>query len=199
MLRRIAYSVAFIILLAPAAAAQAEDERLTSFLDGAVTFSLPPEWVESQHNSTKTHGVAHFRIPHAEAEKAKQQARVSLNASVVPKEATVRHLSDGVYENNYEGLAVLSDQFDGDSWRTMVWTAKFGVPYLMLHRFGLAGGKQVELYVNLPLVENADPKWLERAVAQFNAACESLKIDGKNKFETRVSLDKITAQLKAKR
>lgn len=199
VLRRTAHSLAFILLLAQAAPAQ--DERLTSLLEGAVTFSLPAEWAEQRHVDGPRHGYAHLKIPYAEAERAGQTARAALSAGAVPPGVTVRHISDGVYQNKYEGLAVIRDDLDGDEWRTVVWKAKFdAAPYLTLHRFGVSAGKQVELMVSLPLVEGVGADaWLARAVEQFNATCESLKIDGKNKFGTRLKPDKITAALKAKR
>jgi hypothetical protein len=193
--KRIAYSIALIILLASFANAK---DNPTSFLDDAVTFNFPNAWVVAQHVNTSQYANAQVTIPYEAAEKLKQTARVSLSANILPVKATVKDLSDGVYKNKYEGLAVLSDTFDGDNWRTIVWTARADVPYLMLHRFGVVGNKSVELWAALPLIENGDWKWLEKAVADFNAACERLKIDGQNKFENKLELSKISEQLKAK-
>jgi hypothetical protein len=163
-----------------------------------VTFKFPNGWVVGQHVNMSQHANAQITIPYPAAEKQKQLARVSLNASVLPAKSSVKEQSDGIYKNKYEGLAILSDTFDGDNWRTIVWTARAGVPYLMLDRFGVVGNKSVELWAALPLIENGDQKWLEKAVADFNAACANLKIDGQNKFENKLQLSKISEQLKAK-
>lgn len=196
MHRKIAFSIILIILCSSLAAAQ---DYPTSLLDGAVTFKFPDGWGSMTYVNSPGRSSASLNIPYPEAQKLKQTALVALIASVVPDKVTVRDQSDGVYKNKYEGLAVLSDTFDGENWRTIVWTVKSGVPYLMLDRFGVAGGKSVELQAALPLIENGDPKWIEKAVADFNAACESLKLDGRNRFEKKIELEKITEQLKVKR
>ena len=181
-----------LLCAAPAAARQAEEERLSSLLDGRVSFTLPAAWVVERHVNTPFNGRAQLTIPYPAFEKTPHRVNVSLVANSVPAGITVRHLSDGVYKNNYEGLKVLSDEFDGDDWRTMVWTARLnGVPYAMLHRFGLSGRTSVELLAGFPLLEGGDPKWVERAVADFNALSASLKIDGRNKAAAVVKLDKI--------
>jgi hypothetical protein len=88
-------------------------------------------------------------------------------------------------------MAVLNDIPDGKQWRTIVWTAQNGVPYLSLNRFGCSNGVAVEVLVAFPLLENGDQKWTEKAVNDFNALCESLKIDGKNTTEAKVQMDKM--------
>jgi hypothetical protein len=196
MRKKIAFSIILIILCASMAASQ---EMPASFLDGAVTIKFPDEWGSMNYVNSPGRSRASLNIPYPAAQELKQTALVMFTASVVSDKVTVKDQSDGVYKNKYEGLAVLSDTFDGENWRTMVWTLKSGVPFLMLDRFGVVGSKSVELQAALPIIENGDPKWLERAVADFNAACESLKIDGKNKFEKKVELEKIMEQLKVKR
>lgn len=178
---------------APAASAPAQErqgERLSSLLEGRVTFTIPRAWTLESHLSTKTSGQAQLDIPNPPADKSPQRSNAILSVSVVPEGANVRHQSDGVYKNVYEGLAVVGDTFDGDNWRTMVWTVKDVVPYVVLHRFGLTGRVSVELMTTFP-VENNDPKWVEQVVADFNAMCASLKIDGQNKFDSPVRTDKL--------
>jgi hypothetical protein len=197
MTKKIAFSVILIILCASFAAAQ--EEKPTAFLDGAVTFKLPDDWGSIRYVNSPARSHASLNIPYPQAEKLRQAALVTLTASLVSDKVTVKEQSDGVYKNKYEELAVLSDTFDGESWRTIVWTMKAGVPFLMLDRFGVVGGKSVELQAALPLIESGDPRWLERAVSDFNAACESLKVDGQNMFEKKVELEKVMEQLKVKR
>jgi hypothetical protein len=187
----------FLVILsalacAAPAAAQETEERLSSLMAGRVTFTLPAAWVVERHADTQFNGRAQMTIPYPAADKSPHRVKVSLVANQVPPGITVRHLSDGVYKNGYEGLKVLSDDFDGDDWRTMLWTARTeGVPYVMLNRFGLTGRTSVELLVAFPLLEGGDPKWIEKAVADFNALSASLKIDGQNKSAAAVKLDKI--------
>jgi len=161
-------------------------------MEKRVTFTLPAAWVVERHADSQFNGRAQMTIPYPAADQTPHRVRVALIANTVPPGISVRHLSDGVSQNGYEGLKVLSDEFDGDDWRTMVWTARTnGVQYVMLHRFGLAGRASVELQVAFPLLEGGDPKWVERAVADFNALSASLKIDGKNQTGAAVKLDKI--------
>lgn len=185
--------LAALLLAAPAHARQeGKEEPLSSLMEGRVSFTLPAAWVLQRHVNTKTNGRAQLLIPYPATDQTPHSANVALLANTVPEGITVRHLSDGVYQNNYEGLRVLSDEFDGDEWRTMVWTARTGgVAYVMLQRFGLMGRTSVEVMAAFPLLEDGDPKWIEKTVADFNALSASLKIDGRNKTGAIVKLDTI--------
>ena len=183
---------AALLCAAPARAQEATEERLSSLMEGRVTFALPAAWVVERHVNSQFNGRAQMTIPYPAADRTPHRVRVTLIANTVPPGITVRHLSDGIYKNGYEGLKVISDEFDGEDWRTMVWTARSnGVQYVMLHRFGLAARASVELQVGFPLLEGGDPKWVEKTVADFNALSASLKIDGKNQAGAGVKLDKI--------
>jgi hypothetical protein len=184
--------LAALLCAATAHARQEAAERLSSLLEGRVSFALPAAWVVERHHNTKTNGRAQIRIPYPAADSTPHRASATLIANTVPEGITVRHLSDGVYKNSFEGLRVLSDEFDGDEWRTMVWTARSGgVAYVMLNRFGLVGRTSVEVLAAFPLLEGGDPKWVEQTVADFNAFSASLKIDGRNRAGAAVKLDKI--------
>jgi hypothetical protein len=86
---------------------------------------------------------------------------------------------------------VVGDIPDGKNWRTIVWTATQGVPYLSLDRFGVSGGIAVEFIVAFPLLENGDPAWVEKVVTDFNTVCQSLKIDGGNSTGAAVHLGRL--------
>jgi hypothetical protein len=195
MLGRIAYALCLALLLSTAARAQ--EERPTSLLDGAVTFRLPERWVAGAYASSNGRGVARATIPYAAAESVGLRAEVTLTARVVAASVRVGDESDGVSKSKYEGLAVLSDTSDGENWRTLVWTFRLGdASYLVFHRFGVEAGKAVELRAALPLVGGGDRKWVEQAAADFNAACESLKVGGRNRFEHKISFDKFAGHVK---
>lgn len=164
---------AALLTLLPAAAHAQEQpgERLSSLLEGRVTFALPPSWVLESHVNTKASGRALLKVPNPAADQTRRSNAI-LTAKVVPENINVRHESDG------------------DDWRTMVWTFKDGVPYVVLNRFGLVGRVSVELVVVFP-AGGSDPKWVEQAVADFNAVCASLKIDGRTKFDSHVKTDKL--------
>ena len=188
------FACAALLTLLSAAAARAQEqpkERLSSLLSGRVTFTLPESWVLESHVDTKTSGRAQLTVPNPAGDKSARRANAILTAKVVPAGVGVRQESDGVYHNLYEGLAVLSDTFDGDDWRTMVWTVKDVVPHVVLNRFGVAGRVSVELVVVFP-TENNDPKLVEKTLADFNAMTASLKIDGRNKFDRPVKAENLS-------
>lgn len=195
-MRRTRHAARAALLLASlfAAAAHAQEqpeERLSSLLEGRVTFTLPQAWVVESHVDTKTSGRAQVAIPNPAAGESPKRPRAILTAKVVPENVNVRHESDGVYQNLHEGLAVLADTFDGDDWRTMVWTLRDVVPHVVLNRFGLVGRVSVELAVVFPS-EGNDPKWVEEALADFNALSASLKIDGRNRFNSPVKTENLS-------
>ncbi len=184
--------LAALLVAAPAHARQESEERLSALLDGRVSFTLPAAWLVRRHVNTQTSGNAALDIPFPSEGKLPPHTAAILIATTGPDQSTVRHLSDGVYKNKYPGLQILSDEFDGDDWRTMVWTGRAGdVTFVTLHRFGLVGRVSVELMTTFPLVEGGDPKWLEQTVADFNALLASLKIDGRNRADAVVKPDKI--------
>jgi hypothetical protein len=196
--RTVACAFLLACLSAAVGAQEQPEERLSSLLGGRVTFTLPQSWVLQSHVDTQASGRAQLTIPHPALDKSPQRPNAILTVKTVPANINVRHESDGVYQNLYEGLSVLGDTFDGDDWRTMVWTLKDKdkVPSVVLNRFGLANRVSVELLVIFPS-ENPDPKWLEKTVADFNAMCASLKIDGQNKFNSRLKAENLSKPQKA--
>jgi hypothetical protein len=164
----------------------------TSFIERRVTFSLPTQWVIQKQEETKTLGRAQILIPYPLTDNTPHSANAAIVANTVPSSVTVKDIGDRVYNKQYEGMAVVNDIADGKNWRTIVWTARTeGTPYLMLDRFGLVKGVAVEFLVGFPLLENGDQKWIEKVVEDFNATCKSLKIDGTNSTEAKVSLEKL--------
>lgn len=183
-------------LCAAAAAARAQgEEKPDSLLEGRVTFALPAEWGVRNYRSTMTQANARLDVPTLNQKAAPPVA--TLSAQAVGRGIGVRQFSDGVHKNRHEGLTILSDTFDGDDWRTVAWTARSAAPYLALQRFGVAGGVAVELTLVFHLPEGGDLKAAEKVVAHFNALCESLKVDGQNRFTNRVELARFADKLKA--
>ena len=189
-------SAACALSLAPARAGQSVPP-VSSMLDGAVTYTLPEGWRVSMYMNRSTHGSAEIRNP----EKVKELAwaRFFLSARFVPEEKTVADLGDDAFVSVLRKInrgTVLSDKSDGEGWRTVVSTqVANGQSSLLLGHFGVVNRKFVDLTAVVPL-SSGDVKWMKQMVADFNAACESLKIDGQGSFESKVSTDIITEQLK---
>jgi hypothetical protein len=187
MVRALAAILLGVSLVSVVSFAQAK--RGSSLLENRVTFSAPSAWSVKRHTSTGSSGRAELDIPTLNPDLRLPIATIS--ASVTAPETTVKHLSESVYKNKYEGLAILSDSFDGQHWRTIVWTAKGEKQYLALQRFGVVNRVSVEVFIvcYLPAQENAAQ--LTKLLENFNAFCESLKIDGKNEFTNKLTLEKI--------
>jgi hypothetical protein len=204
MLMRYA-AVTFLIAVLTAAAARAQtlvpaqEVKLSSMLAGAVTFTLPEGWHVSMYINTATNGSA--EIINTKKVSDKPQARLFLSARFLPEEKTIGDMRAECFGSKLRktlGGTLLSDEADGEDWRTVVWTADVhGKPHLMLEHFGVVGRKYVDLTAEVPL-GSGDIAWMKQAVADFNAACESLKIDGRGSFEGKVSPDIITGLLKAR-
>ena len=197
VLRAALLAAACALSLAPARAGQSRNVPLSSMLAGAVTYTLPAGWHVSMYINTSTNGGAEIR--NTEKVSDMPQARLFLSARFVPKEKTVGDMIDDAFGSDLRkknGGVVLSDESDGEDWRTVVWTqVAYGKAYVMLEHFGVVNGKFVDLTAEVPLGAG-DVKWMKQVVTDFNAACESLKIDGKGSFESKVSPDIITEQLK---
>ena len=170
----------------------AGQNRPTSFIEKRVTFSIPTEWQIQSQEDSKTLGRTQILIPYALTDNTPHSANAAIIANIVPANVTVKDVGDRILKQQYPGMAIVNDIPDGKNWRTIVWTARTeGLPYLMLDRFGVVNRVAVEFVVGFPLFEKGDTKWVERAVSDFNATCESLKIDGTNSTEAKVHIGKI--------
>jgi hypothetical protein len=164
----------------------------TSFLEKRVTFTIPSHWrIQSQEDS-KTLGRTQILIPYALTDNTPHSANAAIIANIVPDGVTVKDIGDRIAKQQYPGMTIVNDIPDGKNWRIIVWTARTeGLPYLMLDRFGLVNNVAVEFVIGFPLFENGDVKWVEKVVSDFNATCESLKIDGTTSTEAKVHLGKL--------
>jgi hypothetical protein len=174
---------------APTGSAQ---QRPSSLIQKRVTFTLATHWEIQNLEDSATVGKIQILIPYPETENTPHSANIAIVANTVPAEVTIKEVGDKVYGKNYPGMAVVNDIPDGKEWRTIVWTARDGAPYVMLNRFGCANGVAVEVLMAFPLLENGDQKWIEKAISDFNSLCETLKIDAKNSTEAKVNLGKLT-------
>ncbi|HEX6187716.1 MAG TPA: hypothetical protein VFZ40_06530 [Pyrinomonadaceae bacterium] len=186
-------STLFVLLIIFVSAAG--QKAPTSFLEKRVTFAIPSNWQIQSQEDSKTMGRTQILIPYALTDNTPHSANAAIIANNVPDNVTVKDIGDRIAKQQYPGMAIINDIPDGKNWRTIVWTARTeGVPYLMLNRFGLVNHVAVEFVVGFPLFENGDTKWVERVVADFNATCETLKIDGTNSTEAKVYLGKLPSK-----
>jgi hypothetical protein len=196
VLRAALLSAACALSLAPSRAGQ-RVPPVSSMLAGAVTYTLPAGWHISMYINTPM--LAAAQITHAEKVSGQPQGPLYMSARIVPKEKTVGDMIDDTFGSDLRkknGGTVLSDESDGEDWRTVVWTeVQFGKTYVLLEHFGVVNGKFADLTASVAL-DSGEVKWMKQAVTDFNAMCESLKIDGKGSFETKVSPDIITEQLR---
>lgn len=170
-------------------------EPPTSLIEKRVTFAIPDNWEIQKQEDAKTMGRTQILIPYPATDDTLHSANAAIIANTVPAEVTIKQIGDRVYGVKHPGFAIVNDIPDGNNWRTIVWTAKTeGVPYVMLDRFGLVNRIAVEFMVGFPLMENGDPKWVEKVVNDFNATCLSLKIDGTNSDKAKIYLDKLPSR-----
>jgi len=207
MLRAALLSAACALALAPARAGQ--EMKFSSLLGGAVTFTTPEAWQNPSHQGTDVVGLLQMTglYPAEEGknpeEARKIVARIWLSASIENDTRSLKERSDESYVDTYHqpplhpDLVILSDAFHGGDWRTVASKETVrGKPQVNLARFGLVDKRWVQLGVTL-LTDGSDPEPLKRAVTDFNAMCESLKIDGKNQLDTKLNADKILERLGA--
>lgn len=180
--------------------------KFSSLLGGAVTFTTPERWQNPSHQGTDTVGLLQMTALYpaeegtAPEETTKMVARIWLSASI--EESDTRSLKERSDPGRHQpplrpDLVILSDAFHGGDWRTVASKETVrGRPQVNLVRFGLVGKKWVLLNITL-LTDGRDPEPLRRAVADFNAMCESLKIDGKNQLDTKLNADRMLEMLEA--
>ena len=176
---------------------------------GSVTYILPEAW---EYPSLKGKGyVGHMGgggllqrtiyYPAGEGEESGEEGKVAAQivlSTIVnePNPISLKEWSDPRPPQPPD-FVVLSDTFHGDNWRTLVSKGTLrGEPYVGLHRTGLVGKQLISLSVRL-LTDGRDPEPLRQAVADFNALCENLKIDGKNPLDAKLNADKILELLAA--
>lgn len=189
-------SAACALWLVPARAGE-EVPPLSSMLSGAVTYTLPEGWHIVMYINTIWNGAA--EVHNTEDSMARLQALLFLKAGLLHEKKTVGEMagySHGSYMRKLMAGTVLSDKADSEEWRTVVSTlVQNGKPYLMLEHLGVVDNKYAEVTVSVPL-DSGDDEGMKKVVADFNAVCESLKVNGRGNFENRVSPDIIKEQLK---
>lgn len=207
---RAALLAAGTLALAPARAGQeaVQGVKRSEMLGGAVTFTLPEAWRTPSYQGTSIVGLLQTTAlyPGEEGQEPGEDrnlvAVIVMSAFVENDAEFWKQRSDTFHQPSgpqpeYPDLVMLSDTFHGGNWRTI---ALKGIrrdgPYLALKRFGMVGKKFVFLSVTLP-ADVDEPKPLKRAIADFNAMCESLKIDGKNQLDTKLNAKKILELLGA--
>ena len=184
--------------LSPAPARAGEEvPPVSSMLGGAVTYTLPEGWHIVMYINTIWSGAA--EVHDTKDPKATSPALLFLTAGVLREKKTVGEMGADNYGSHMrrqmEGT-VLSDKADSEEWRTVVSTiVQRGVPYLMLEHFGVVDNKYAEVVVSIRL-GSGDVEGMKKGVADFNAVCESIKVNGRGNFENRVSPDIIKEQLK---
>lgn len=181
--------IAFIFVAT--ASAVSLQQRPSSLIQKRATFTLPTHWVIQNKEDSPTLGKIQIIIPYPDTDQTPHSANVAIVANTVPTGISIKEVGDRVYGKKHPGMAVVNDIPDGKEWRTIVWTAHNGVPYVMLNRFGCANGIAIEVLMAFPLLDKGDQKWIEKAVSDFNSLCETLKIDGKNSTEAKVNLGKL--------
>lgn len=180
---------------------------------GVVTYTLPESWHKLPASSMNRVGLLQLTIlyPVEEgkeptvlfpAEKAKEPgeernmvARLTLSAL----DEKFRSLKEMIASRppQPQNFVILSDVFHGDNWRTLATKGIYnGEPYVSLSCNGLVDKQYAGLYVML-YTDGRDPEPFRRAVADFNAVCESLKINGKNQLDTKLNADRILKLLGA--
>jgi hypothetical protein len=181
---------------------------------GVVTYTLPESWHKLTANSimyrvgllqlTVLYPVEEGKEPTAlyPAEKAKEPgeernmvARLTLSAT----DENFSSLKEMIASRppRPPDFVTLSDVFHNDNWRTLATKGiDYGEPYVALSCGGLVDKQFGGLYFML-YTDGRDPEPFRRAVADFNAVCEGLKINGKNQFGTKLSADRILELLGA--
>jgi hypothetical protein len=196
VLRAALLSAAFALALAPARAGQMPPP-LSSMLGGAVTYTMPEGWYFSMWINTYQTGAAQIR--NTKELGGRPKAELFLTALPLDAKKTVEEKSrdnhGSLMRKKFEGT-VLSDKADSEEWRTVISTlVENGERHLMLEHFGVVENKYVSATVIVPL-GSGDVEWMKKVVVDFNAVCESLKVNGRGNFENRVSPDIIKEQLK---
>ena len=203
-------SAACALSLAPALAGQeaGQEVKRSEMLGGAVTFTMPETWRTPSYQGTSIVGLFQTTAlyPAEEGTESGEErnivAVITISAFAEDNPEFWKQRSDSFHQPSgpqpeYPDLVVLSDNFHGGNWRTIALKAtRRDGPRLTLKRFGMVGKKFVFLSVTLPIDVN-DPKPLKRAIADFNAVCESLKMDGKNQLDTKLNAKKILELLGA--
>ncbi len=98
---------------------------------------MPYHWELQHTDDGKDLGRVQLLIPYPATDNTPESANAAVIAKMLPDNVTVKEVSDQVYKKPFEGLTVVNDIPDGANWRTIVWTAKAGVQYVSLNRFGV--------------------------------------------------------------
>lgn len=198
--------------------AQTEERKPSPIKGGKVTYTLPESWHRLPNEfayvvGLGTAGLVQLTLLYPveegkeptvlnpaekveeSGEERKVVARITLSATT-QEYRSLKEMWDSRPPRPLD-FVILSDVFHNDNWRTLVTKGiYYGEPYVSLSCAGLVNKQYAGLGVML-YTDGRDPEPFRRAVADFNAVCESLKIDGKNQLDTKLNADKILELLAA--
>ena len=183
--------------------AQAEEARRLYELvrGGHVTFTLPESWSTIRDQSMNAAGLFQKTVnyPVEEAKEPGEErnvvARITLS-TIKQEYRSLKEMWDSRPQRPLD-FVILSSVWHGANWRTLVTKGvSHGVPHVSLSCDGLVDKQYAGLGVML-YTDGRDPKLPKQAVEDFNAVCESLKINGKNQLDTKLDADKLLELLGA--
>lgn len=206
-MRYAAVTLLLVLLNASAVRAQSPDPARTEearrlyIPGGSVDFTVPETWstIRDQHMSvvglfqkTVNYPVEEGKEP---GEERDMVARITLSATTQDYRS-LKEMWDS-RPPRPPNFVILSDVFHGDNWHTLVSKGTTaGGPHVSLNCSGLVDKQYAGLNVRLE-TDGRDPEPLRRAVADFNAVCESLKINGKSQPYTKLDADRLLELLGA--
>jgi hypothetical protein len=198
--------------------AQTEERKPLPIKGGTVTYTLPESWHRLPNEFASVVGLGTAGLlqltllypveegkeptvlyPAEKVEESGEERKVVARITLSATTQEYRSLKEMWNSRPPRPLdfVILSDVFHGDNWRTLVTKGiYYGEPYVSLSCAGLVNKQYTGLDVML-YTDGRDPEPFRRAVADFNAVCESLKIDGKNQLDTKLNADKILELLAA--
>ena len=219
-MRYAAVTLLFVLLTASAVLAQSPDPAQTEEVkpspkqSGLVTYTLPESW----HRTPSSHFMSRVGLlqltvlypveegkepavfyPAEEVKEPGEERSMVARLTLSATDENFRSLKEMIASRppRPQNFVILSDVFHGDNWRTLATKGIYhGEPYVSLSCDGLVDKQYAGLYVMLH-TDGRDPEPFKRAVADFNAVCESLKINGKNQLDTKLDADKILELLGA--
>jgi hypothetical protein len=176
--------------------AQAEEARrlYEHVRGGHVTFTLPESWSTIRDQSMNAAGLFQKTVNYP-VEEGNVVARITLS-TIKQEYRSLKEMWDSRPQRPLD-YVTLSDFWHGANWNTLVTKGvSHGVPHVSLSCSGLVDKQYAGLSVSLE-TDGRDPKLPKQAVEDFNAVCESLKINGKNQLDTKLDADKLLELLGA--
>ena len=159
-----------------------EKKPRLQILGSKVTYSTPRRWTKPQISTRAKLEALQFTIPLPVTGTAAPNTSAIVIAEPNTDKLSLVDFSNSKIPRKYPAGAIIADQTDGDSWRTVLsYVHEGNPPYTVLDRFGVTAEVRVHFRIIFPKEDDAKVTWPKTLSQESSDFIRNLRINEQNK------------------